>query len=155
MTLIDQLNPRVQSAEVLKNCELELATLAKLRFAWRVAYSEVLCLFKIFASTDEDCLTRQIPAKMEGRPRSESVSSVVSSDSSGGSERMFSTTSRPDRRVTTLRHNSVVAAMLASNSLRDCNQVEDMVTKCMSGKEKSFMCQTAHRYFAKCNTPDL
>lgn len=95
---------------------------------------------------------------MDRRPRSGSVSSVASGAElveKEGNERMLSTTPQQVRPVTALRHNSIVAAMLTSNALRDCNQVQDMVTKCVSDNEKSFMCQTAHRYFAKCAGPDL
>ena len=94
---------------------------------------------------------------MHRRPRSSSVSSQASeySDERDGSDRIITTTPTPVRTVTSIRHNSVVSAMLASNSLRDCTQVNDMVTKCLVGKEESFMCNTAHRYLAKCTSRDM
>lgn len=92
---------------------------------------------------------------MDRRPRSSSISSQASEYSDrDGSESITPTTTKHVRSVTAIRHNSVVSAMLTSNSLRDCNQVNDMVTKCLSGKEESFMCNTAHRYLAKCTTRD-
>ena len=94
---------------------------------------------------------------MHQRPRSSSVSSQASepSDERDGSDRIITSTPNHVRSVTSIRHNSVVSAMLTSNSLRDCNQVNDMVTKCLVGKEESFMCNTAHRYLAKCTSRDM
>lgn len=91
-----------------------------------------------------------------GRPnRVDSISSITSQEFSerDAPEKLLSTapTNQP-RKVTAVRHNSVVSAMLVSNSLRDCSQVEDMVTKCVAGKEKSYMCSTAQRYFTQCNS---
>ena len=58
------------------------------------------------------------------------------------------------RRSTVPQHSPVVQAMLTSNTLRDCRQVEEMFTKCMtyssSNSRDSFMCQTAERYFSTC-----
>jgi hypothetical protein len=72
-------------------------------------------------------------------------------DSSESSEQGFASpqTRRP---VTTIDRNPVVAAMITSNTLRDCRQVEEMVSKCVKGSEKSFLCQTAQRYFTTCKT---
>lgn len=96
---------------------------------------------------------------MEGRSRSSSISSLVADEPSERemSDRvMSSSTVLPSHRsVKGMKHNSVVAAMLASNSLRDCSQVEDMVSKCVAGKDQAFMCQTAQRYFAKCSSSGI
>jgi hypothetical protein len=61
---------------------------------------------------------------------------------------------RRTRRVSNVDRNPVIAAMITSNTLRDCNQVEDMVSKCVNSprKEKTFMCQTAHGYLMNCKT---
>ena len=57
----------------------------------------------------------------------------------------------PARRATTVDRNPVVAAMITSNTLRNCNEVQDMVSKCMNSQdEHSVMCKTAQRYFLSC-----
>jgi hypothetical protein len=92
---------------------------------------------------------RLLQQDMQQRSRSSSISSQ--SSETPGSDVVLSTTPQPVRRGNTFhRHNSVVSAMLTSNSLRDCGQVNDMVSKCMSRKEESVMCNTAHRYMANC-----
>jgi hypothetical protein len=54
----------------------------------------------------------------------------------------------PARRTT---HSAVVQAMITSNNLRNCREVEDMVAQCASTVDKeSFVCKTAHRYFVGC-----
>ena len=48
-------------------------------------------------------------------------------------------------------HNSVVEAMITSNNLRNCHEVEEMVVKCLNNKDKeSFVCKTAQRYIGRC-----
>jgi hypothetical protein len=54
------------------------------------------------------------------------------------------------------RHNAVVTAMLSSNTLRDCHQVDAMFTQCQSSDDnQSRICETARNYFRRCHaTPD-
>mmetsp|Transcript_21288 Transcript_21288/g.52748 ORF Transcript_21288/g.52748 Transcript_21288/m.52748 type:complete len:115 (-) Transcript_21288:290-634(-) len=48
-------------------------------------------------------------------------------------------------------NNSVVQAMITSNNLRNCREVQEMVVQCLNNKDdKSFMCQTAQRYIGGC-----
>ena len=48
-------------------------------------------------------------------------------------------------------HNSVVEAMITSNNLRNCHEVEEMVVKCLNNKDKeSFVGKTAQRYIGRC-----
>mmetsp|Transcript_9218 Transcript_9218/g.19349 ORF Transcript_9218/g.19349 Transcript_9218/m.19349 type:complete len:109 (+) Transcript_9218:174-500(+) len=48
-------------------------------------------------------------------------------------------------------HNSVVSAMITSNNLRNCREVEEMVVQCLNTKDKeSHMCKTAQRYIGGC-----
>jgi hypothetical protein len=48
--------------------------------------------------------------------------------------------------------NPVYSAMLRSNTMRDCYQVQDMMTQCMQHQRDndSFVCQTAEQYYWKC-----
>ena len=57
--------------------------------------------------------------------------------------------SRPTRYTT---NNPVVQAMITSNNLRNCREVEEMVFRCMNNKdnESSFVCKTAQRYIGRC-----
>ncbi|CAB9515979.1 expressed unknown protein [Seminavis robusta] len=49
------------------------------------------------------------------------------------------------------------SAMLSANTMRDCSQVQAMMTQCLQNhqanrkeSETSFVCQTAEQYFHKC-----
>jgi hypothetical protein len=46
--------------------------------------------------------------------------------------------------------NPVVAAMLNSNMMNDCNQVREMFDHCMLTKNESALCSTAERYASLC-----
>ena len=85
------------------------------------------------------------------RQRSSSISSQVTIESESGESGNLS--SPPRRTTTSVDRNPVVAAMITSNTLRNCHQVEDMVSKCVnSPNEKSFMCQTAQKYLMNCKS---
>ena len=54
----------------------------------------------------------------------------------------------PQRRKS---QNSVINAMITSNNLRNCREVEDMVSQCLMNSDKdSIMCLTAQRYLGGC-----
>eukprot|EP00536_Pseudo-nitzschia_multiseries_P010785 jgi/Psemu1/307598/fgenesh1_kg.341_\ len=65
---------------------------------------------------------------------------------------------KPPPQRTSLR-NSVVEAMITSNNLRNCAEVEEMVTKCLqySKDDQSFVCKSAKRYFrgGLCNNNNI
>jgi hypothetical protein len=46
--------------------------------------------------------------------------------------------------------NPVVAAMLNSNMMNDCNQVREMLDHCMLTRNESALCSTAVRYARLC-----
>jgi hypothetical protein len=49
-------------------------------------------------------------------------------------------------------HNAVVTAMLSSNTLQDCHQVDAMFTQCQSSDDnQSRICETARNYFRRCH----
>ena len=59
-------------------------------------------------------------------------------------------------RRSTTGYNPVYLAMLSANTMRDCSQVQAMMTQCLQsfndGKEDHpFMCQTAEQYYLKCS----
>ena len=55
------------------------------------------------------------------------------------------------RRTANPMNNSVIQAMITSNNLRNCREVEDMVIQCLNNKDKqSFVCKTAQRYIGGC-----
>lgn len=92
-----------------------------------------------------------------GRPRGSSIDSTSSSGSSRseGSAAAVATSPRvlPARSKTV--YHPVVSSMIFSNTLRDCSQVDDMIRHCMNhanGGENSFVCETAKRYQALCNS---
>ena len=93
------------------------------------------------------------PAQTMPVPTSSSFSSLHTLDSVSGemnSEQGFAAP-QPPRRTTSVDRNPVVAAMITSNTLRDCGQVEEMVSKCVgSGNHKTVMCETAQRYLLNC-----
>jgi hypothetical protein len=93
-------------------------------------------------------------SSLSGRTRSNSLSSA-----SGGRSRSDSLSSQPDaaplmtfRRTATITNNPVVAAMLSSNTLRDCHQVRDMYDQCMLADSSSTICSTAKNYYLRCST---
>jgi hypothetical protein len=54
----------------------------------------------------------------------------------------------PQRRKS---QNSVIQAMITSNNLRNCREVEEMVSQCLMNSDKdSIMCLTAQRYLGGC-----
>ena len=81
---------------------------------------------------------------MESRARSMSTG-----HDSGANHHHNSPSAAPKRSVT---NNSVVEAMITSNNLRNCAEVQDMILRCRSERENKssvpFVCKTAHRYFA-------
>eukprot|EP00526_Cylindrotheca_closterium_P027764 CAMPEP_0113609638 /NCGR_PEP_ID=MMETSP0017_2-20120614/4602_1 /TAXON_ID=2856 /ORGANISM="Cylindrotheca closterium" /LENGTH=90 /DNA_ID=CAMNT_0000518477 /DNA_START=73 /DNA_END=345 /DNA_ORIENTATION=+ /assembly_acc=CAM_ASM_000147 len=88
---------------------------------------------------------------MTYRPRSSSVTSQSSVDE--GASELQSPAAHSRLRRNMSEKNPVVMAMIKSNTLRNCNDVQDMVSQCMnSGDDKSFMCKTAHSYIANCKS---
>ena len=48
-------------------------------------------------------------------------------------------------------NSAVVQAMITSNNLRNCTEIEQMVSTCINNKDnESFMCKTALRYHGGC-----
>ncbi|CAJ1953687.1 unnamed protein product [Cylindrotheca closterium] len=88
---------------------------------------------------------------MNYRPRSSSVTSQSSVEE--GSPELRAGFVSPSRlRRNASEKNPVIMAMIKSNTLRSCNDVQDMVSQCMSsGDDKSFMCKTAQSYIANCS----
>jgi hypothetical protein len=89
---------------------------------------------------------------MERKGSSSSLSAFSYDESS--SEMSTQSYGSPTRRATVPRvaHSPMIQAMLTSNTLRDCRQVEEMFSKCRSsaGNKDSFMCKTAEAYFMTC-----
>jgi hypothetical protein len=51
-----------------------------------------------------------------------------------------------------VRHNSIVIAMLSSNTLRDCHQVTAMFSQCQKiDDNESRICDTARNYIRQCH----
>jgi hypothetical protein len=51
----------------------------------------------------------------------------------------------------TINNSAVVQAMITSNNLRNCTEIEEMVSTCINNKDnESFMCKTAMRYHGGC-----
>jgi len=87
-------------------------------------------------------------AKPDRRHRSNSVSSIESTTSEQGP-----TTTKMVARKT--QYNPLFASMLNTNTLRNCNEVQAMMTQCLQHKYKnqddvSFVCHTAEKYMSKC-----
>ena len=62
----------------------------------------------------------------------------------------YSLTSPIHSRRTT-NHSAVVQAMITSNNLRNCQEVQEMVSQCTNNKDnESFVCKTALRYHGGC-----
>eukprot|EP00529_Nitzschia_sp_RCC80_P040336 CAMPEP_0113503908 /NCGR_PEP_ID=MMETSP0014_2-20120614/34431_1 /TAXON_ID=2857 /ORGANISM="Nitzschia sp." /LENGTH=86 /DNA_ID=CAMNT_0000398979 /DNA_START=77 /DNA_END=337 /DNA_ORIENTATION=- /assembly_acc=CAM_ASM_000159 len=83
------------------------------------------------------------------RSRSSSISSTGSGRGagSGGGSSTTTTVVLPRR-----THHPVVHSMISSNLLKDCNEIQDMVSQCMDTKDTdSFMCRTAHKYMSGCH----
>mmetsp|Transcript_68636 Transcript_68636/g.76760 ORF Transcript_68636/g.76760 Transcript_68636/m.76760 type:complete len:88 (-) Transcript_68636:91-354(-) len=58
---------------------------------------------------------------------------------------------RQKNKQRTNNHNTVVQAMITSNNLRNCREVEEIVSQCINNKDhESFMCETALRYKGGC-----
>ena len=86
------------------------------------------------------------------RSRSASLGDESVGDISLSSSSSFSTSPTPPSPYLSssfrVRHNSVVTAMLSSNTLRDCHQVNAMFTQCQrSDDNQSRICDTARNYF--------
>lgn len=59
---------------------------------------------------------------------------------------------RPKSNQRINNHTAVVQAMITSNNLRNCREVEEIVSQCINNKDhESFMCETALRYNGGCN----
>jgi hypothetical protein len=81
------------------------------------------------------------------RRRSNSLFENPTNDNNNSSRRNLHL--RPRGAVTV--ENSVVQAMITSNNLRNCHEVEEMVVRCLDNKDKqSFVCKTAQRYIGGC-----
>ena len=88
---------------------------------------------------------------MSYRPRSSSVTSQ-SSVEEGSSPELRALVSPSRLRRNASEKNPVIMAMIKSNTLRSCNDVQDMVIQCMNSRDdKSFMCKTAQSYIANCS----
>mmetsp|Transcript_15483 Transcript_15483/g.18874 ORF Transcript_15483/g.18874 Transcript_15483/m.18874 type:complete len:94 (+) Transcript_15483:154-435(+) len=55
-----------------------------------------------------------------------------------------------NRRGSTIT-NPVVTAMLSSNNLGDCVQVEDLLRHCLKNDSRASICDTAAKYFETCS----
>ena len=58
------------------------------------------------------------------------------------------------RRHRTKYSNPVVQAMLDSNNLGDCYQVQDLYTRCVESGSSSALCHTASQYLRNCSRSD-
>ena len=88
------------------------------------------------------------------RQRSSSLASLgeasVGSESNGTSP---STPPKLRKQPSSSQSNPVIMAMIKSNTLRNCVEVQEMVKGCMdSGDKNSYMCKTAQGYFSTCRS---
>lgn len=86
---------------------------------------------------------------MNYRPRSLSVTSQTSIEDEQSEFTSPAVNSR--LRGNASEKNPVIMAMIKSNTLKNCNDVQDMVSSCMiNGDNKSVMCKTAQSYISNC-----